>query len=73
MVDGFEAVATILRCEPEGLLLADGNWWDTREDTLRPLFEAAGRAVEIRTAQRLFALRWSGGAADPAACATLPL
>jgi hypothetical protein len=73
MIDELASVARILACEDEGLLLADGRWWGDREETWLPLFEAAGRDVEIRTERRLFALRWSGGSADPAACAALPL
>lgn len=74
MIDTLASVAAILACETEGLLLADGRWWGDREETWLPLFEAAGRDVEIRTERRLFALRWSGGgAADDAVCADLPL
>lgn len=73
MVDQLDSVAAIVRCEPEGLLLADGNWWGDRKDDYLALFDEAGREVEIRTANRLFALHWSGGAADPASCEALPL
>ena len=69
-----QSVAAILRCEPEGVLLAETDWWEAQGWGLEllPLFAAAGREVETRRDRALFALRWSGGPPAPVDCA-LPL
>lgn len=73
VVAKLDTVATILRCEPEGLIVSNNRFWTPeRQLEWMPLFEAAGRSIETREKRQLFALRWSGGAADAAACELLP-
>lgn len=74
VVADLETVAAILRCEPEGLLVTPSPpfWGGEDKEAWLPLFEAAGRTVETRHKYKLFALHWSGGTADAAACASLP-
>ena len=73
VVGAPENILRVLRCVPEGLLVASPHWWETEGwgDRLLPQLTEGGTRLDMREKGVVLAIRWQNAQPLPNACATL--
>ncbi|QBR38574.1 hypothetical protein ETW23_21975 (plasmid) [Leisingera sp. NJS201] len=69
------AIARLLACKREGLLVAGAKWWSAGSEAvaMQSQFEAAGLQIETRRKGPVLAVRWSDPSRRRSNCTGLPL
>ncbi|MEY8800934.1 hypothetical protein AB9K35_11525 [Leisingera sp. XS_AS12] len=69
------AIARLLACKREGLLVTGAEWWSARREAavMQSQFKAAGLQIETRTTGAVLAVRWFDPSHRPGDCTGLPL